>query len=49
MTGIAVLVAGIWAGAAWGTNGRVPLVISGCIGAAIAAALLIWETSPEGT
>jgi hypothetical protein len=34
------LIAGIWAGLAWGADGRVPLLVSGTAGAIIAAVLL---------
>ncbi len=40
LTGGAVLVAGIWAGLAWGRAGRVPLVVSGSVAAALAVVLL---------
>jgi len=33
------LVAGIWAGLAWGGTGRTPLLVSGCVGALLAIAL----------
>ena len=39
LTGGAVLAAGIWAGLAWHDTGRLPLLISGAIGLALAAAL----------
>jgi MFS family permease len=39
--GGAALVAGIWAGLAWGGNGRGPLVISGAVVAVLAAGLLL--------
>jgi MFS family permease len=39
LTGGAVLVAGIWAGLAWHDAGQLPLLISGVIGLALAAAL----------
>lgn len=39
-TGCAVLVAGIWAGLAWGADGTVPLLVSGSVGAVFAVALL---------
>jgi MFS family permease len=38
--GAGVLIAGIWAGLAWGADGRVPLLISGTAGAIIAAVLV---------
>ncbi len=40
LTGGAVLVAGVWAGLAWGKEGTVPLLVSGCLAAALAAAFL---------
>ncbi|MFZ0160212.1 MAG: MFS transporter [Kineosporiaceae bacterium] len=39
-TGLAVLLAGVWAGLAWGENGRVPLLVSGGVGAVTALVLL---------
>jgi MFS family permease len=39
-SGACVLVAGIWAGLAWGGNGRLPLLVSGTVAAVLAAALL---------
>jgi hypothetical protein len=39
LTGGAVLIAGIWAGACWGTAGQLPLLVSGGIGLVLAAAL----------
>jgi MFS family permease len=36
-----VLVAGLWAGLAWGGDGHVPLVVSGVVAAVIGAALLV--------
>ena len=39
-SGLAILVAGIWAGLLWGADGRLPLLISGVVGACFAAALL---------
>jgi len=41
LTGGAVLIAGVWAGLAWGEAGRMPLLISGGVSVALAAALLI--------
>jgi MFS family permease len=38
--GLGILVAGIWAGLAWSTDGRVPLLISGTAGAVLALVLL---------
>jgi MFS family permease len=40
-SGFAVLAAGLWAGFLWGADGRVPLLISGLVGAAFAAVLLV--------
>jgi MFS family permease len=39
LTGVAALVAGLWAGFAWGVDGRLPLVISGTIGLLLAGLL----------
>jgi MFS family permease len=39
LTGGAVLAAGIWAGLAWHNTGQLPLLISGAVGLALAAAL----------
>jgi len=39
-SGLAILVAGVWAGLLWGDDGRLPLLISGIVGACFAAALL---------
>lgn len=39
--GAGILVAGVWAGLAWGADGRVPLVISGGVAAVIGVTLLI--------
>jgi MFS family permease len=39
-SGFAVLVAGVWAGLLWGADGRLPLLISGGVGAVFAVALL---------
>ncbi|MEU9244470.1 MFS transporter [Streptomyces sp. NPDC048385] len=38
-TGAAVLLAGIWAGLAWGSDGHIPLLVSGSVAVAMAAAL----------
>ncbi|MFD8212213.1 MFS transporter [Streptomyces sp. NPDC059697] len=38
-TGAAVLLAGLWAGLAWGADGYVPLLVSGAAALALAAAL----------
>lgn len=39
-TGLGVLIAGLWAGLAWGHDGRGPLLVSGAAGAVIAIILL---------
>ena len=39
-SGLAILVAGIWAGLLWGADGRLPLLVSGIVGACFAALLL---------
>lgn len=39
--GAGILVAGVWAGLAWGGDGQVPLVISGVVAAVIGVTLLI--------
>jgi glutamate/tyrosine decarboxylase-like PLP-dependent enzyme len=39
-SGLAILVAGVWAGLLWGDDGRLPLLVSGIVGACFAAALL---------
>ena len=36
-----MLAAGLWAGLLWGVDGRLPLLISGAVGAMFAAALLM--------
>ncbi len=38
--GVCVLIAGIWAGLAWGANGRFPLILSGGVVAVLATGLL---------
>jgi len=40
LSGFAVLFAGLWAGLSWGTDGRLPLLLSGAVGAVFAVALL---------
>ena len=40
LSGFAVLTAGLWAGFLWGADGRLPLLISGIVGAVFAVALL---------
>ena len=39
-SGLAILIAGLWAGLLWGADGRLPLLVSGVVGACFAAALL---------
>jgi MFS family permease len=39
-SGFAMLIAGLWAGLSWGTDGRLPLLISGAVGATFAVVLL---------
>jgi MFS family permease len=39
-SGLAILIAGVWAGLLWGADGRLPLLISGVVGGCFAAALL---------
>ena len=40
LSGFAMLAAGLWAGFLWGADGRLPLLISGAVGAVFAAVLL---------
>ena len=40
-SGFAMLIAGLWAGLLWGADGRLPLLISGAVGAVFAVALLV--------
>jgi MFS family permease len=40
LSGFAVLFAGLWAGLLWGADGRLPLLVSGSVGALFAVALL---------
>ncbi len=47
LSGLAVLVAGLWAGLAWGRDGTVPLIVSGVSAAVLAAVLLV--TAARGT
>ena len=39
-SGVAILIAGVWAGLFWGADGRLPLLVSGAVGACFAALLL---------
>jgi hypothetical protein len=49
LSGFAVLAAGLWAGFLWGADGRVPLLISGSVGAVFAVVLLAAATGRRGT
>jgi uncharacterized membrane protein len=55
ITGICVLLAGIWAGQAWNGTGRIPLLVSGALSAVLAVVMLVigWRagaaTTPSGT
>ena len=40
-SGFAILFAGLWTGLLWGTNGHLPLLISGAVGALCAIALFV--------
>ncbi len=40
-SGLAVLVAGLWAGLLWGSDGQLPLLVSGCIGAMLAPVVAV--------
>ncbi len=50
LSGFAVLAAGLWAGFLWGSDGRLPLLISGVVGAVFAVVLLgsAAKTLPSG-
>ena len=39
-SGVAILIAGVWAGLFWGADGQLPLLVSGAVGACFAALLL---------
>ena len=41
LTGGTILIAGLWAGLAWGGNGRLPLLVSGFGALAIAAVMVM--------
>jgi MFS family permease len=52
-TGAAILLAGVWAGLAWRGDGHIPLLVSGTVALALAAALLaiggrLWTTDKDG-
>jgi len=40
VSGVGVLVAGVWAGLAWGDDGTLPLLVSGSVGLAVGLAVL---------
>jgi MFS family permease len=40
ITGIGAVIAGVWAGLAWGSDGHVPLIVSGIAAVVLAAAVL---------
>lgn len=48
LIGLGVLIAGIWAGLAWGGDGHLPLIASRVTGAVIAAFLLTTTTQRAG-
>jgi MFS family permease len=48
-TGAAVLLAGLWAGLAWGADGHVPLLVSGAAALALAVALPVLGRSRQAT
>lgn len=45
LSGGAVLIAGLWAGLAWGGNGTIPLLVSGSVGALLGLTLLLHDPS----
>lgn len=45
LSGLGVLAAGVWAGLAWGPDGRLPLLVSGLAAAALAGCLLAGATA----
>ena len=48
-SGLAILIAGVWAGLLWGADGHLPLLISGVVGGLFAIALLIpWVVRRAG-
>ena len=44
LSGFAVMAAGLWAGFAWGADGRLPLLISGITGGVVAVVVLAIAT-----
>ena len=56
LSGGAILAAGVWAGLAWHGDGTLPLLVSGCVAAGLAAAMLAFgsvfsasSSAPAGT
>jgi MFS family permease len=49
LSGVGVLVAGVWAGLAWGGDGRLPLIVSGAAAAALAVLLCLARHRLTGT
>jgi MFS family permease len=47
LSGAGVLVAGLWAGFAWGGDGRVPLLVSGSVAAALAVGFALISVRPR--
>ncbi|MCB0981328.1 MAG: MFS transporter [Ilumatobacteraceae bacterium] len=47
LTGVGVLVAGLWAGLAWGPAGRLPLTVSGAVAAVVAVWLFLGRRSTQ--
>jgi MFS family permease len=47
LSGFAVLAAGLWAGFAWGADGRLPLLISGVTGGVVAVVVLVMASVPR--
>jgi len=48
LSGLAMLIAGIWAGLLWGADGGLPLVIAGAVGGCFAVVLLVPRWTPCG-
>ena len=46
LSGLAMLVAGVWAGLLWGGDGSLPLLIAGAVGGCFAVVLLVPRRSP---
>jgi MFS family permease len=45
LSGFAILFAGLWAGLLWGATGRLPLLVSGGVGAVFAVGLLLYAAA----